>query len=85
MEYCVTQQSIMLSNALLNQGGIIVGGQLNLAENAHVQIASDLTVLGEGENTAILLNKNSSLKATNSSGHSFNSRMATPKDILSLV
>lgn len=78
----VTQETITLSNALLNQGGVIVGGKLVLDDNTVMQIANDLTVLGEGSDTAVLLSPGAQLVAKKPSGEVSNSRISVAKDIV---
>lgn len=78
----VTQETITLSNALLNQGGVIVGGKLVLNNNTTMQIANDLTVLGGNENTAVELKKGASLVALKGSSSISNSRISIAKDIV---
>lgn len=87
----VTQESITLSNALLNQGGVVVGGKLGIGNNTTLKVANDITVLGgdstndtaiELKNGASLIamriyEKNGELKEKVSS-----SRISTSKDIV---
>lgn len=80
----VTQESITLSNALLNQGGVIVGGKVNVENNTTLKYANDITVLG-GDNsndTAIEIKDGAKLVAETVSGLVSSSRISTSKDIV---
>lgn len=80
----VTQESITLSNALLNQGGVIVGGKINVEDNTTVKYGNNITVLG-GDNTndtAIEVKNGAKLIAETVDGLVSNSRVSTAKDIV---
>lgn len=80
----VTQESITLSNALLNQGGVVVGGKLDIGSNTTLKVANDITVLGgdSTNDTAIELKKGAKLIAETASDLVSTSRIATSKDIV---
>lgn len=80
----VTQESITLSNAILNQGGVVVGGKLDIGENTTLKVANDISVLGGGStnDTAIELKKGAKLIAETASDLVSSSRIATSKDIV---
>lgn len=80
----VTQESITLSNALLNQGGVVVGGKLDIGNNTTLKVANDITVLGgdSTNDTAIELKNGAKLIAETVSNLVSSSRIATSKDIV---
>lgn len=81
----VNQENISLSNALLNQGGVVVGGKLTLKDGNTLKIFNDLTVMGQGTDTAVLLESGTKLLAGNYIGTDFeasNSRISIAKDIV---
>ena len=80
----VTQESITLSNALLNQGGVIVGGKAILENNTTLKYGNDITVLGgdSTNDTAIEIKNGAKLIAETASGLISSSRVSTAKDIV---